>query len=186
MKSGKSIRHFLKLWDRRSFSVVCHRRASGVLIISTLLLLAITLRAELQPWLQRLAAGPLIDVFFRSVPMPGGSVDIRRPPRETIPALTQKITASPNDVSLYRMRAGEEELALDFKAAEADWRKIAELSKDRAAAWFELADYFHRRLQPRDELATLRTIVQFRDKPNVPAAEQPAWRALERLLALSS
>jgi predicted Zn-dependent protease len=148
--------------------------------------LAITLRAELQPWLQHLPGGPMIQVFFRSVPMPGGAIDIRRPPKETIPALTQKIAAAPNDASLYRMRAAEEELALDLKAAEADWRKLTQLSKDRGSANLELADYFHRHLQPRDELATLRTVTQVRDNPQLPLMEQPAWQAFQRLLKLAN
>jgi cellulose synthase operon protein C len=100
--------------------------------------------------------------------LPYGAIDGRRPPRETRPALTARIAAQPKDANLYRLRAGESELALDFPAAEADWKTYASLSNDGIA----LADYYHRRLQTAQELAAL-------DAVATPAAFERAIKLAE-------
>ena len=124
------------------------RLISGLVILAC----ALALRANLSEWVQNLAVDTgLRGVFFRSMALPYGAIDGRRPPRETRPALTERIAASPKDASLYRLRAGEAELALDFAAAEADWKTYAALANDGIA----LADYYHRRLQTAQELAAL-------------------------------
>ncbi|HUB83073.1 MAG TPA: hypothetical protein VMB03_29940 [Bryobacteraceae bacterium] len=116
------------------------------------LLATLALRAELSEWVQNLAADTgLRSIFFRPMALPYGTIDGRRPPRETRPALAARIAASPKDAYLYRLRAGEDELALDFRAAEADWKSFAGLSGDGIA----LADYYHRRLETTRELAAL-------------------------------
>jgi len=120
-----------------------------------LLCSALALHADLSEWVQNLAVDTgLRGVFFRSMALPYGAIDGRRPPRETRPALAARIAASPKDAYLYRLRAGEDELALDFTAAEADWRSYAALSSDGMA----LADYYHRRLQTAQELASLDSV----------------------------
>ena len=120
--------------------------------IAGCLLSAAAMHAELSEWVQRLAVDTgLRGVFFRPMELPGGTIDGRRPPRETRAALTERIAAAPKDAALYRLRAGEAELALDFPAAEADWKEYATLTADRIA----LADYYHRRLMPSEEIATL-------------------------------
>ena len=120
--------------------------------IAGCLLSAAAMHAELSEWVQHLAVDTgLRGVFFRPMELPGGTIDGRRPPRETRAALTERIAAAPKDAALYRLRAGEAELALDFPAAEADWKEYATLTGDRIA----LADYYHRRLQPAEEIATL-------------------------------
>ena len=102
--------------------------------------------------MQNLAADTgLRGVFFRSMVLPYGTIDGRRPPRETRPALSERIKTSPDNAALYRLRAGEAELALDFTSAEADWKTHARLANDGIA----LADYYHRRLQTAPELAAL-------------------------------
>jgi hypothetical protein len=108
----------------------------------------VLLHGEMQEWVQHLPAGDWLKVFVRD--------NIRRPPTETRPALTQLITANPREAALYRLRAREGELQLDFVAAEADWRHYVQLSPDHAAAWSELADYFDRRHQPALEVDALR------------------------------
>ena len=89
---------------------------------------AVAMRGELETWVQHIPSGPLIAAFFRDVPMPGGAVPIRRPPAETRPALAKLISGSPRDAMLYRLRAQESELALDFTAAESDWKAYAQLA----------------------------------------------------------
>jgi cellulose synthase operon protein C len=109
-----------------------------------LLLLAIALHAQLPPYIQHLGAeANLRTVFFRDLS--------RRPPRETRADLTRRIAASPTDAALYRLRASEAELTLDFSAAEADWKTVAQLTNDS----LPLADFYHRRLRPADEIAAL-------------------------------
>ena len=119
------------------------------------LTLATALRANLSEWVQNLAVDTgLRSVFFRSMALPYGAIDGRRPPRETRPALTERIAATPKDAYLYRLRAGEDELALDFAAAEADWKTYSALANDGIA----LADHYHRRLQTAQELAALDSV----------------------------
>ena len=83
--------------------------------------------------------------------MPAGPVEARRPPTETRAALTELIGAKPADQDLYRLRGSEAELALDFAAAEADWRKYAELLPDRRAGQAALADFYHPRAAGRGD-----------------------------------
>ena len=119
-------------------------------------LCALTLHAELGEWVEHLAVeSGLQRVFFRTMSLPAGAVEARRPPAETRPALAELIAARPTSADLYRLRASEAELALDFTAAEADWRKYAQLHADRAASYLALADFYHRRLRPADEVQAL-------------------------------
>ena len=125
---------------------------SRKLILAAGALCCLALHAELAQWVQNLAVeSGLQGVFFRTVSLPAGDVEARRPPAETRPALTELIAAKPTDAQLYRLRASEAELALDFTAAEADWRKYAELSR----VYLALADFYHRRLRPLDEIRAL-------------------------------
>jgi Flp pilus assembly protein TadD len=130
-------------------------RFSRKLTLAAGALCCLALHAELSQWVQNLAVeSGLQAVFFRTVSLPAGDVEARRPPAETRPALTELIAAKPTDAQLYRLRASEAELALDFTAAEADWRKYAELAHDYLA----LADFYHRRLRPLDEIRALDSV----------------------------
>src|SRR5580700_2623567 len=119
-----------------------------IILVSLMVSGAWLLRGELEPWVQHTPAGPIIAALFRSVGMPGGSMPIRRPPAETRPALTHLISGAPRDAMLYRFRAQEAEVALDFTAAEADWKTYAQTAADPYAAQIELADFYHRRIRP--------------------------------------
>src|ERR1019366_1889517 len=129
------------------------------LAVAVCLLLSSTflLRGELEPWVQHIPSGPAIAALFRGVPMPGETVPILLPPAETRPALTNLISGAPRDAMLYRLRAQEAEVALDFAAAEADWKSYTQHAADSYAAQIELADFYHRRIRPREEMATLST-----------------------------
>jgi len=146
---------------------------------------AIALRGELDSWAQHTPAGAAIAALFRSVPMPGGATPILRPPAEARRALDALIAGAPRDAMLYRLRAHEAEMALDFAAAETDWKAYAERASDTYAAQWELADFYHRRLQPRDEIAALMSASQAQDDPLEPATAQRGWRAFERMAALA-
>ena len=143
-------------------------------------------RGELEPWLQHTAAGPVLAALFRTVAVPGGAVAILRPPAESRPALTNLISATPRDAMLYRLRAQEAEVALDFVAAEADWKTYAQTAADRYGAQIELADFYDRRIRPRDELAALTAAAAAKDDPLLPVTAQRGWRAFERMAALES
>ncbi|HEY3841600.1 MAG TPA: hypothetical protein VGL72_33750, partial [Bryobacteraceae bacterium] len=122
------------------------RRAA---ILALALVSAALLRAELQEWVQHLPAGDWLKVFV-------DGTAFRRPPNETRPALTQLISANPKEAALYKLRAREAELQLDFTAAESDWRTYVQLSASSAAAWRELAAYYDRRHQPAQQVDALR------------------------------
>lgn len=141
------------------------------LLAAAALAAAVAARGELADYIQRLElADRLQGVFFHSATLPGGAVLVRRPPAEARQALSLMITASPNEVRLYELRAREAELLLDFTAAEADWKKHAALAQDRAAGQIALADFYHRRLRPAEEIEALRAAQSFERALAVAAA----------------
>ena len=86
----------------------------------------------------------------------------RRPPRETRPALADLIKSQPRNADLYSLRALEDEQQLDFAAAESDWKSYVDNSSDKIGAQFALANFYHRRLRPADEIKTLSLIANAR------------------------
>jgi tetratricopeptide (TPR) repeat protein len=145
------------------------------------------LRAEMSGWLQYLEANAIQNAFFRNIAWPNGAVATRRPPRETRPALTTLIAATPGNAELYRLRASEAELELDFAAAEADWRKYAQTLADPADGQLALAQFYHRRLRPADEMKALRAAAH---APSPTAerltasASQRSWRTFAQMIEL--
>ena len=111
---------------------------------------------ELPSWIRNIDASSAIEaVFFRMMSLPNGAVAFRRPPSETRPALTGLIKAQPRNAELYSLRALEDEQQLDFPAAESDWKAYVENSSDKISAQLALADFYHHRLRPADEIKTL-------------------------------
>ncbi|MGP8247297.1 MAG: tetratricopeptide repeat protein, partial [Bryobacteraceae bacterium] len=147
---------------------------------------AVLVRGQLDPWVQHVPVGPAIAALFRSVPMPGGAVPILLPPAEARPALTRLISSAPRDSMLYRLRARQAEVALDFGAAEADWKAYAASAADGYAARVELADFYHRRMEPHEEVAALTAAATAKDDPLLPATAQRGWRAFERMAAVAA
>jgi hypothetical protein len=138
-------------------------------------------------WIDNVEGGSDAEsALFRLMKLPGGEILFRRPPSETVPALTA-LQKGDNHASLYSLRALEEEQALNFDAAERDWKAWAEQSPDSVAAHLDLADFYARRLQPRQEIAALEVV------GNAPASaeerwtapeQQRAWLAWERILKI--
>ena len=155
---------------------------AAVLILGTL-----AARADLREWVQNLeATSPVMAVFFRSMTLPAGPVLFRVPPRETRPGLTKLMAAAPTNADLVALRAREAESQLDFAAAQTDWKRYAELAADRGAGDLALADFYHRRLRPLDEIKALDAAAQApapKDDRLKPAREQRPWRAFERSMA---
>jgi predicted Zn-dependent protease len=145
-------------------------------------------RGALPYWIRNVEGGTDIErAFFRSMVLPYGEVLFRRPPAETRPALGELIQQKPAEAELYSLRALEDEQQLDFTAAESDWRVYVDKSADKVAAQQALADFYHRRLRPQDEIAAL--LVVAGAPPDgaerlTPASEQRSWRAFERIFAI--
>jgi Flp pilus assembly protein TadD len=124
-----------------------------VLLLSILVFAA---QGNLSRWLQDIeATSRLESVFFKSVALPSGAVVAKRSPAEARAELGKLILAGPSDAELYALRALQAEQQLDFVAAETDWKKHVDLASNKTAAQTALADFYHRRLQPREELAAL-------------------------------
>ena len=93
-------------WCRSSRMLACSGLIGGAVLLTVA---NAQLRGEMSDWLKYLEANAIQDAFFRNVAWPNGPVGTRRPPRETRPALTSLIAASPGNAELYRLRAGEAE-----------------------------------------------------------------------------
>jgi len=142
--------------------------------------------SELPDRMSFATAGEMLErVFFREVPTPGGPVDALRPPSETRAALTQQLTASPDQAQLYALRAMEAERALDFTSAEGDWNIFAERDADPAEAQLALADFYQRRNRAAEEVAALLEVGRAPSPESeqfLPAEQQRSWKAFERAL----
>ncbi len=142
----------------------------------------------LPDWIRNAEARTEIEAaFFRLMALPGGEVLFRRPPRETRSALGELIRKQPKSAELYSLRALEDEQQLDFVAAEADWKIYAENSANKSATQLALADFYHRRLRPMDEIKALSFVAAAAPGASerfAPAAEQRSWQAFERIFRI--
>lgn len=148
----------------------------------------VTAKGELPFWIRNIEARTEIErAFFRAMALPYGEVLYRRPPVETRSALSELIRQKPNAAELYSLRALEDERQLDFVAAEKDWQLYAEKAANKLAAKLQLADFYHRRLRPLDEIVTLRAVADVpadaREK-YTEVAEQRSWTAFERIFGI--
>ena len=113
-------------------------------------------RAAMPEWIQNIEVRSLVEAaIFRTVPLPTGPISIRRPPAETVPALGELVKQHPQQADLYSLKALEEEQKLDFAAAETDWKLYLQNAADKAVAQMDLADFYHRRHRPQDEVNAL-------------------------------
>ncbi len=150
--------------------------------------LALTAKGELPAWIRNIEAKSAVEqAFFRAMHLPYGDVMFRRPPAETRPALGELIRQQPANADLYSLRALEDEHQLDFAAAEKDWKEYADRTSNKAAARWDLADFYHRRLRSQDEIETLRAIGNSPSSAGekfAPPTEQDSWKAFERILGI--
>ena len=149
---------------------------------------AATASGSLPGWIRNIEGGSAIEAaFFRLMALPGGEVAFRRPPSETRPALGELLKKQPGDAELYSLRALEDEQLLDFTAAEADWKSFAEKSADKPSAQLSLADFYHRRLQPLEEIKALSVAAGAPADSSEslrPPSELRSWRAFERIFGV--
>lgn len=145
--------------------------------------------ANLPEWVRHIESGGAIEeIFFAEQPMPAGPVDVRRSPAQTRPLLDQAIAADQERAQLYALRAREAERALDFTAAEADWRAFAERVDDPAEGQLALADFFERRLRPAEAVEALSAVGRAPDsrQDSLRIADQRrSWKAFERAVRLA-
>lgn len=169
---------------------VSYRRWScgGALLLAVVAGVGLTAKGELPAWIDNIEAKSDVErAFFRAMRLPYGEVLFRRPPAETRPALGDLIQAQPGNAELYSLRALEDEQQLDFDAAEKDWKLYAEKTSDKISAQRDLADFYHQRLRPQDEIETLRAIgnAPSRPKEKLTAPEQQtSWQAFQRILGV--
>ncbi|HET6843685.1 MAG TPA: hypothetical protein VFK06_18695 [Candidatus Angelobacter sp.] len=142
-------------------------------------------RAAMPEWIQNIEVRSLLEAaIFRTVSLPGGPIAIRRPPAETVPALGEMIRQQPQQGELYSLRALEEEQKLDFVPAEADWKLYVQNGSDKAAAYLALADFYHRRHRPQDEVTALSAAGRLPSPATerfTGTGEQRSWQAFERI-----
>ncbi len=174
------MKYFLDISSRRLFCIVA----------AALGLLSATVAAigELSPWIRNIEAGSALEaVFFRMMSLPKGAVAFRRPPAETRPALRDLINSQPHNAELYSLRALEDEQQLDFAAAEFDWKAYVDNSSDKINAQLALADFYHRRVRPADEIKTLSLVATappIAAEKLIPPAQQRSWQAFERIFSV--
>jgi hypothetical protein len=137
-------------------------------------------------WLENAESGSGVEkALYRLMKLPGEEALYRRSPRETRPELTALINNSQNSAALYSLRAMEDEQALDFDAAEKDWKSWAANASDKAAANLDLADFYERRSKPQEEIAALEAVGGAPANPQerwTQADAQQSWKAWERTL----
>jgi tetratricopeptide (TPR) repeat protein len=139
-------------------------------------------------WLQNTESGSAVEAaLYRIMSLPTGDVLYVRPPQESRPQLDKLLTASSPEAALYSLRALQDEQALDFTAAENDWKQWVDHASDRSAAELDLAAFYARRLRPQDEIATLTAVAAAASAPSekfTAATEQRSWQALDRILSI--
>ncbi|HEY2381759.1 MAG TPA: hypothetical protein VGK48_11330 [Terriglobia bacterium] len=157
---------------------------SIVRVSALIALLALTAYAEAPSWVQWLpASSPAMAILYRMVPSLAGPVPVRRPPAETAAQLALIGLRNPSDTEVIALSAREYEAQLDFSNAEARWKLLDSVSPDRAGNQIQLADYYHRRLQPEPELQALTSAEMLSpatDDPLKAETEQRAWKLHER------
>jgi cellulose synthase operon protein C len=143
---------------------------------------------QLPSWIRNVEGSSALEaVFFRMMSLPGGSVAFRRPPHETQPAISELIKTQPHNAELYSLRALEDEQQLDSVAAESDWKTFVENSLDKVGAQLALADFYHRRSRPADEIKALSLIANsapIAPEKLAPPAQQRSWQAFERIFTV--
>ena len=149
---------------------------------------ATSAQATLPPWLQHVIGASTIEAaLFRSMQLPSVQALYPRPPKEAQTELARLITSAPNDAQLYALRAQTDESALDFTAAESDWKLSVQHSKDPVNAKLQIAAFYHRRLEVPQELAALTEVPAAPAIPEerfVDPAHQRSWNAFIRIFAL--
>ena len=165
-------------------------RTTLALLGSTALLCAVFVaRAELPDFLQHVVSASALEAaLFRMMDLPGVKALYPRPPKEAQAELQKLLAQNAQQAELYGLKAREDEQALDFAAAEADWKAYAAHAKDPLQAKLQLAGYYHRRLQGSDEVQVLMEIgatPPLEQETFIAVDKQQSWMAFSRVVALA-
>jgi cellulose synthase operon protein C len=157
--------------------------------IAILTLCVVQAHANLPAWMEQVVGNSSIEsALYGLMDLPGLRTLYPRPPAEARTELSSLVAKDPADQEIYALRAQTDEQALDFVAAEADWKAYVVHAKDIPAAQLELADFYHRRLQPQQEIATLLSVAAA-PTPDAeryrPVVQQRSWHAYGRILKLA-
>jgi cellulose synthase operon protein C len=140
--------------------------------------------AAMPEWVQNIEVRSVVEAaIFYTVALPTGPITIRRPPAESVTALGDLVKQHPQQADLYSLKALEEEQKLDFADAESDWKLYLQNSTDQAAAQMEVADFYHRRHRPQEEINALSGAGRMPSPPSekfTATSDQRSWRAFER------
>ena len=161
---------------------------SRALIVPALVLLVASAGWAAMEWKDVEAGSAIEAALYRWMPMPVGKVLGLRPPHEAVAGLGDLIAKQPS-AELYSLRAMNDEASLDFAKAEADWKKYVETTPDKVRAQFALADFYHRRLRPTDEVTVLSAVARsaaLAAEKLTPITKQSSWRSNERILSVVS
>jgi tetratricopeptide (TPR) repeat protein/Flp pilus assembly protein TadD len=177
-----------KGWELKAEGAVNGRKGwelKALLLLGCFAAALTAARAAMPEWAQNIEFHSLVEAaIFRSVSLPGGPVTIKRPPAETVPALADLMKQHPRQSDLYSLKALEEEQKLDFTAAEADWKLYLQNAADKFSAQMALADFYHRRHRPQDEINALSQAARMASpaaEKLTAASEQRSWQAFERI-----
>lgn len=168
------------------FATLSMTKRTGAAVVGFLVLALFTGGWAAMEWKDVEAGSAIEAALYKWMPVGASKVLGLRPPKEAVPLLGALIQKQPT-AELYSLRAMNEEAALDFAAAEADWKKYAESASDRAAGQLALADFYHRRLKPADEILVLTVIGKMPLPANeklLATTEQSSWKAFERVLTI--
>lgn len=142
---------------------------------------------SLSEWLKNAVGGSGVEAaLFRRMSLPTGEVLYPRAPSETRPAIAELLKGN-GQGALYSLRALQDEQALNFTAAEADWKAWVKHAPDRGAAELDLANFYARRLEPKQEVATLMAVGEepaLRSEALTTASQQRSWKAFARALTV--
>lgn len=185
-------------WSRRCAApsaILCGALLTGGIAAGASHLLQLPLGIFFAPghgfkrWIENVESGSGVEkALYRLMQLPGGEILFRRPPREALPALAA-LRQTDKSAAIYSLRALEEEQALDFDAAERDWKTWAEQASDPVGAHLDLADFYDRRLKPQEELAALEFVgkapASAQERWTAPEAQR-SWQAWERSLRVAA
>jgi tetratricopeptide (TPR) repeat protein len=152
--------------------------------------MAATAHATLPEWMQHVVGASSVErALYRAMALPGVQALYPRPPKESQGELARLIAGTPKDAELYALRARSDEGALDFAAAEADWKSYVAHAKEPVDARLALADFYRRRMMVPQEIGTLTEVgsaAPVAAERFVDPSRQRSWIAFDRMLALEA
>ena len=164
------------------------KRAAVCVALTAAGAMAMQARAGLAPWMQYVVSGSAMEAaLYRVMNLPGVKVMYPRPPAEARGQVDALVKTKPEDAQLYALRAHVEEQALDFAAAEQDWKAFAAKAADKADGTMQLADFYARCVEGPQEIAALEQAAAVPSEGNekfLAADRQRSWQAFARAMTI--